>query len=115
MIPYQEPKTNETAYKFLVRAVLEYWTPVLGPYYQNNYINRKEIVHWRAVMFVLGQYHNTSSPAEMLQQLEWDSLKQRHIIASLTMYYKIPNSLITIIFPSIVMSSLSPKPKASSQ
>ena len=80
---------KETAYKRLVRPILEYCSPVWDPYSIMKYTSNIEKVQRRAARFVFNRYHNMSSPTDMIRQLEWESLEQRHRKARLTMFYKI--------------------------
>ena len=71
-------KTNsrsvkETAYKSLVRPLVEYASPAWDPYTAKD-INRLEMVQRRAARYVTGRYHNRSSVTDMLGELGWTSL-----------------------------------------
>ena len=62
-----------TAYKTLVRPIVEYASSVWDPA-TNNQIHQLEMVQRRAARFTLNRYHNTSSVNNMLSELEWPTL-----------------------------------------
>ena len=101
---------KETAYKGLVRPILEYCSPVWDPYSIMKYTSNIEKVQRRAARFVFNRYHNMSSPTDMIWQLEWESLEQRHRKARLTMFYKIQHGLVAVPLPAIVTWALRPRP-----
>ena len=69
-------KIKEIAYKTYVRPIVEYACTVWDPYTQRN-IDRIEAIQRRAARFVLRKYQRTHSVTSMLQDLKWDSLKER--------------------------------------
>ena len=81
-----------TAYKTLVRPIVEYASSVWDPA-TNNQIHQLEMVQRRAARFTLNRYHNTSSVNNMLSELEWPTLQKRRENVRLTMMYKIHNNL----------------------
>ncbi|XP_072165126.1 uncharacterized protein [Diadema setosum] len=81
-----------TAYKTLVRPVIEYASTVWDPS-TKNLIHQVEMVQRRAARFTLNRYHNTSSVTRMLQELDWTTLEQRRENDRLIMMYKIHNNL----------------------
>ena len=60
-------------------------------------IDQLELVHHRAVRFATYWQRNTSSAGDMLQHLNWRSLKDRRIYARLVMMYKIENENIYLL------------------
>ena len=88
---------KETAYKGLVRPILEY-------------TNSIEKVQRRAARFMFNLYHNMSSPTDMIRQLEWESLEQRCQKARLIMFYKIQHGLVAVPLPAIVTWALRLRP-----
>jgi hypothetical protein len=88
-------KVKENAYKALVRALVEYASPVWDPYHQTE-IDRIEMVQRRAVKYVTNSNNNRSSVNQILEHLEWKSLEQRRKDARLTMMYKITNEKVAI-------------------
>ena len=101
---------KETAYKGLVRPILEYYSPVWDPYNIKKYVTNIEKVQRRAARFVCRRFHNMSSPTEMIQQLKWESLEHRRRISRLTMFYKIQHGLVAVPLPTIVTRALRPRP-----
>ena len=101
---------KETAYKGLVRPILEYCSPVWDPYNIKKYVTNIEKVQRRAARFVCRRFHNMSSPTEMIQQLKWESLEHRRRISRLTMFYKIQHGLVAVPLPTIVTRALRPRP-----
>ena len=87
------PDLKATAYKALVRPLVEYGTTVWDPA-TNKCIHQLEMVQRRAARFTLNRYHNTSSVESMLEELEWPSLKQRREDFRLAMMYKLHNNLV---------------------
>lgn len=82
-----------TAYKALVRPLVEYCSAVWDPTSQDC-IDQFEMVQRRAARFVLRRYHNTSSVGDMLSELEWPSLMSRREQSRLSAFYKIHNKLV---------------------
>ena len=95
-------KTKETAYKTLVRPLLEYAATVWDPYTasENQAIEK---VQRRAARWVSNRHRQTSCVDNMLDSLDWQTL-QRRKKARLEMLYKFHHSLISI------SSSHLPKP-----
>ena len=84
---------KETAYKTLVRPIMEYAATVWDPLTQAN-IDSMEAILRRAARFVLRRYRNTSSVSNMIDELRWPSLQDRRRAARLTMLYKIRHKLV---------------------
>ena len=82
-----------TAYKTLVRPLLEYGCTVWDPYTEGS-IHQLEMVQRRVARYVLNRYHNTSSVSEMLQQFGWCTLQKRRENLRLCTIYKMHNSLV---------------------
>lgn len=82
-------------YETLVRPTLEYASTVWDPYTQRN-IKAVEAVQRRAARFVVGDYRNTSSPSQMIEDLGWQSLQNRRSNAKLVMVYRITYGLVDI-------------------
>jgi hypothetical protein len=100
---------KQTAYKGLVRPILEYCAPVWDPH-QKKYIRELEMVQRRAARFVLARFHNTSSVTEMMARLQWETLEHRRRIARLVTFFKIQHSLIAVPLPQIVIRPEKPRP-----
>ena len=67
---------KETAYKAMVRPILEYASCVWDPHTAKD-IRKLEKIQRRAARFTLNRHRNTSSVDEMLTELDWPSLQQR--------------------------------------
>ncbi|XP_072175479.1 uncharacterized protein [Diadema setosum] len=80
-----------TAYKTLVRPIVQYASTVWDPS-SKNLIHKVEMFQRRAARFTLNRYHNTSSVTKMLQELDWTTLEQRRKNDRLIMMYKIHNN-----------------------
>ena len=79
---------KESAYKGLVRPVLEYGSSVWDP---SSILLQEELekVQKRAARFVTGNYlYETGSMTGILEQLKWESLKKRRRDSRIIMLYK---------------------------
>jgi hypothetical protein len=92
-INISSPTIKATAYKALVRPILEYSATVWDPHTQKN-IDKVEMVQRRAARWALNRYHNTSSVTDMLQSLSWPILQLRRSEARLCMMYKMVHGLV---------------------
>ena len=70
----REVKTK--AFNTLVRPVLDYASSVWDPPLQKD-IDKVQAVQRRGARYVCNRYHNTSSPTDMLQELDWEPMQQR--------------------------------------
>ncbi len=89
------PKLKTTAYKALVRPMVEYAPTVWDPYTQKG-VKQVEKVQRRAARYVLNRHRNQSSPTEMLEDLKWQTLEERRKQQRLTMMYKITNGHVAV-------------------
>ena len=87
------------AYNSLVRCQVEYGSAVWSPYTKENK-DKIEMVQRRAARWVSDDYLTYSSVTEMMSNLGWRSLENRHYDARLLMFYKIVYSLVAILVPS---------------
>ena len=78
---------KESAYKALVRPVLEYGSLVWDP--QSLLLQDEQKVQKGADRFVTGNYtYETGSMTGIPEQLKWESLKKRRKVSRLIMLYK---------------------------
>ena len=90
----EEVKT--TAYKALVRPILEYASIAWDPSTQTN-INTLNRVQKQAARFCKKDYsRREGAMTKILQELEWLPLETRRKISRLTMFYKIIKGLVAI-------------------
>jgi hypothetical protein len=85
------------AYTTLVRPVLEYASTVWDPYTLQQ-IYPLEQVQRQATRFVTGDYssRDPGSVTRMLQQLQWDTLKEGRARSRSIMLYRILNNLVEV-------------------
>ena len=107
-LPINSVKVNETAYKGIVRPILEYSSSVWDPHHQ-KYKSQLEMVQRRVARFTLGRYNNQSSVSDMLYQLQWETLEDRRRKARLTMFFKILMCMVAVPLPPMVTSP--PRPR----
>ena len=88
-------KTKETAYKALVRPILEYSATVWDPCTANE-IEALEKIQRRAARWVSNRHHQTSCVDSILESMNWPSLQQRRKKGRLEMFYKLHSGLVTI-------------------
>ena len=94
-LAFAPKSTKEVAYKTLVRPKLEYAAPILSPYSKLQ-INQVEKVQRTAARWTCRRWRNTSSVSEMLDELEWSSLKARKDRSSLLLFHKIHSGDVSI-------------------
>ena len=83
-----------TAYKVLVRPLVEYCSSIWDPS-TNRLIHQIEMIQRRAARFVLNRYHNTSSVTSMLEELGWPTLQKRREDSRLVLMYKLHHNLVS--------------------
>ncbi|XP_076442761.1 uncharacterized protein LOC143281434 [Babylonia areolata] len=88
-------KAKETAYKDLVRPLLEYAATVWDPYTANE-IEALQKIQRRAARWVSNRHRQTLCVDSILDSLNWPSLQQRRKKARLEMFYKFHHGLISI-------------------
>ena len=96
-------ETFKSAYKGLVRPVLEYGSSVWDP---QSILLQDELykVQERAARFVTGNYiYETGSMTGILEQLKWESLKKRRKDSRLIMLYKGLKGAASIVYPQMTL------------
>ena len=83
-------KVKETAYKSIVRPLVEYSSSVWDPYHANQ-IDAVEMIQRKAARFCLNRYQRMDSVTEMLQQLNWKPLATRRRASRLSTFSKVYN------------------------
>ena len=87
--------TKEVAYKTLVRPTLEYAAPIWSPYSKLQ-INQVEKVQRTTACWTCRWWRNTSSVGEMLNELQWPTLKACRDWSSLLLLHKIHSGSVSI-------------------
>ena len=87
--------------------VLEYASAAWNPH-TNRDTETIEKVQRRAARFVAHDYMRSTNSQDLVNQLGWDSLESRRLLAQVTLFYKIKNNLIDLEFPS----SIQPAPRS---
>ena len=100
----KEVKTR--AYHAMVRPRLEYATAAWNPHTDKN-VDSLEMVQRQAARFVCSDYRRTTSVTGLLENLGWDTLEHRRLLIQSTMFYKIHNNLVNIVFPLIIIPQIS--------
>ena len=97
----KNPAIRETAYKTLVRSLVEYSSPVWRPNTKCN-IAKIEMVQRRAARWTLSNYSTYASISEMLQFLGWWSLEQKKSDIRLCLFYMVIHGLVVVDLPPYV-------------
>ena len=97
------PQVKSTAYRCVVRPLLEYGCQLWNPFTQKN-IQLLENIQRRAACWVCGSrwdpsvFSWTKSSDQCLEQLRWPSLKSRRGYLSVNLLYDIINNKIAVKF-----------------
>ena len=97
-------RVKTQAYTSLVRPLVGYACSVWDPHKQGD-IKQIESVQRKATRFVTNRYHNTSSPSEMIRELEWESLEQRRAKWRLINLYKITHDMLGLTSSYLIQST----------
>ena len=89
------PFVKETAYRSLVRPMLEHCSSIWDPYHQ-EYKNKLESLQRRAARFVCKDLRHQSHVSDMLRDLNWKTLEYRRTIYRLTLLYKSVHNIVAI-------------------
>ena len=89
------PLVKETAYQTLERPTLDYACTVWSPHLPGQK-HKVEMVQHRAARFVTGRYHNTSSVATMLNDLQWETLEARRANFRIAMMFRIIHGYVAV-------------------
>ena len=98
---------KETAYKSLIRSILDYSAVVWDPYLKGD-IQNIENIQRRAARFVKNDYSKTSSVTSMLRDLKWQPLAERRRDQRLCLLLKIISGLVAI--PTEPHIAFNPRP-----
>lgn len=98
------PEVMERAYKAIIRPLLEYASAAWS-----SHTKTIEKVQRRAARFVAHNYKRSTNSQDLVNQLVWDSLESRRLLAQVTLFYKIKNNLIDLEFPSSIQPA--PRPR----
>ena len=93
---------KSTAYKTLVRPQVEYASEAWNPCTLDGQ-NRIEQIQRSAARFVFNDYRKTTSVTPLINNLGWESLHARRLLAQSTMFYKIHHGLVNITMPAIIV------------
>ena len=96
---------KETAYKAIVRPLLEYSSSVWDPC-QAGQINAVEMVQWKAARFCLNRYQKIDSVSSMIQELNWSSLAEYRKASRLSSFCKVFNNEDSIIYTHLSLELL---------
>lgn len=89
-------EVKATAYKSMVRPILEYASAAWDPALKQN-INSLERIQRQAARFCTGNYvREEGVVTRALHELKWDTLQDRRKKQRLSMMYKMVNGLVTI-------------------
>ena len=86
---------KERAYIAYVRPTLEYSSSVWDPYHQ-NLVHQIEMVQRRAARFVKADFNQQHSVTKMMEDLQWQTLRERRLQNRAVMMYRIFHGLIAI-------------------
>ena len=87
--------TKEVTYKTLIRPQLEYTAPIWNPYHKLQ-TQEVEKVQRTAARWTCRRWMNTCTVGDMLDELECPSLGVRREQSSLTFFYKIHSSTVSL-------------------
>ena len=89
------PNIKLLCYITMIKSILEYASPVWSPYTKQD-INKVERVQHQSAIFIMGDYSSYRSVSNMIETLNLQSLEHHRSNASIVLFYKIINKLISV-------------------
>jgi hypothetical protein len=109
---YNCPKPiKETAYKTLVRPIVEYCSSTWDPGSVGR-IKQVEAVQRKAARFTTNTWDRQRSVTNLLQELNWRSLQERRLIRRLTLMYQAHHNLTAITIPPYIRPPTRPSTRS---
>ena len=87
--------TKAAAYRSLCRPNLEYCCTAWSPHQVGDKATLEKVQR-KAARFVNGDYRRRSSPSQMIEDLEWESLETRRLKHRISLTYRIIHSHVAI-------------------
>ena len=94
-------KSNDMAYKSLVRPLIKYSRYVWDTHMPNT-VRMLEMVQWRAARFVMVDNRRNSSVIQIMSHLQWPTQCERRAQAKCIMVYIIVHAQVAIQIPCTI-------------